>query len=198
MTSSCSRSTPARGKLWQLRIPAAAGAGKRQALAADMMVPSSAEDAGAAAAQLNATACWGAQLNGGAGCTDYFVPGKLHFKNNFCDNCRDSIIVPLAYVCALSPEQAECFVNKLSKGFWNHAPASMGGGQYRIINNTAGCIGPRLAVFREQPPQLRWQVLSRSNPLTLKAAPILTSYPNLLHPHPSPIPHQRHTTSAAP
>ena len=162
------------------------------------MVPSNAEDAGAAAAQLNVTASWGAQLNGGAGCTDYFVPGKLHFKNNFCDNCRDSIIVPLAYVCALSPEQAECFVNKLSKGFWNHAPASMGGGQYRIINNTAGCIGPRLAVFREQPPQLRWQVLSRSNPLTLKAAPILTSYPNLLHPHPSPIPHQRHTTSAAP
>ena len=128
------------------------------------MVPSNAEDVGAAAPQPFATACWGAQLNGGAACLDNFVPGKLHFKNNFCDNCRDSIIVPLAYVCALSPEQAECFVNKLSKGFWNHAPASMGGGQYRIINNTAGCIGPRLAVFREQPPQLRWPALSRSIP----------------------------------
>ena len=80
---SCSRSTPGRGKLWHSEIPAAAGAGKRLALAAHMMFPSNAEDAGAAAAQLNVTASWGAQLNGGAGCTDYFVPGKLHFKNNF-------------------------------------------------------------------------------------------------------------------
>ena len=110
------------------------------------------------------TACWGAQLHGGAGCTPHFVPGKLHFKNNFCDSCRSCIMLPLAQVCALSAEQAAWFVNKRSKGFWNYAPASMGGGQYRIINNTAGCIGPRLAVFREQPPQLRWPALSRSIP----------------------------------
>ena len=127
--------------------------------------------------------CWGAQLNGGGGCTLDFVPGKLHFKNNFCDNCRDSIMVPLAHVCALSAEQAECFVNKLSKGFWNHAPASIGGGQYRIINNTAGCIGPRLAVFRDQPPHLRWPAFSRSIPLILH--PPIT-YPNLLSPSPEP------------
>ena len=59
---------------------------------------------------------------------------------------------------ALSAEQAACFVNKRSEGFWNHAPASMGGGQYRILNNTAGCIGPWLAVFREEPPHLAWPV----------------------------------------
>ena len=154
------------------------------------MVPSNSEDVGAAPPQLNATACWGAQLNGGALCLPNFVPGKLHFKNNFCDSCRDSIIVPLAYVCALTPEQAECFVNKLSKGFWNHAPASMGGGQYRIINNTAGCIGPRLAVFREQPPKLRWPAPSRSNHLPpSKAGPFLfspsplTTNVTLLPPH---------------
>ena len=129
-------------------------------------------DVETSALMVNANQCWGAQLrlDCGSGCTPDFLPGKLHFKSKFCDNCRDSIIVPLAYVCALSPEQAECFVNKLSKGFWNHAPASMGGGQYRIINNTAGCIGPRLAVFREQPPQLRWPALSRSTLL----------YPDLL------------------
>ena len=156
-----------------------------------MMVPSNSEDVGAAPPQLNATACWGAQLNGGALCLPNFVPGKLHFKNNFCDSCRDSIIVPLAYVCALTPEQAECFVNKLSKGFWNHAPASMGGGQYRIINNTAGCIGPRLAVFREQPPKLRWPALEIESPSTLKSRPIpwfpflftLTTNVTLLPPH---------------
>ena len=110
------------------------------------------------------TACWGAQLNGGAGCLPHFVPGKLHFKNNFCDNCRDCIMVPLAQVCALSAEQAACFVNKRSKGFWNYAPASMGGGQYRIINNTAGCIGPWLALFREEPPHLAWSAHPRSSP----------------------------------
>jgi hypothetical protein len=32
----------------------------------------------------------------------------------------------------------------------------MGGGQYRIINNTAGCIAPLMAVFSGQPPPLDW------------------------------------------
>ena len=73
-------------------------------------------------------------------------------------------MVPLSRVRALSAELAACFVNKRSEGFWNHAPAEMGGGQYRIINNTAGCIGPWLAVFREQPPQLAWSAHSRSSP----------------------------------
>ena len=104
-------------------------------------------------------------MNGGVRCPPDFVPGKLHFKNNFCDNCRDGIMVPLAHVCALSAEQAACFVNKRSKGFWNHAPpANMGGGQYRIVNNTAGCIGPWLAVFREEPPHLAWSAHARSRP----------------------------------
>ena len=36
-----------------------------------------------------------------------------------------------------------------------------GGGQYRIINNTAGSVGPRLALFRDQPPAFNWRA-SRS------------------------------------
>ena len=107
--------------------------------------------------------CWGAHLNGGTTCNLQFVPGKLHFKNKFCVNCRDSIIVPTSRVCVLSAELAASFVNKRSEGFWNHAPASMGGGQYRIINNTAGSIGPRLALFRDQPPPCDWSATSRSN-----------------------------------
>jgi len=103
--------------------------------------------------------CWGAQLHGGTECTPLFSPGKLHFKNKFCDNCRSSIMVPLAQVRALSEEQAAFVVNKRSEGFWNHAPASMGGGQYRILNNTAGCIGPWLGLFRDQPPQLNWPMI---------------------------------------
>jgi len=104
--------------------------------------------------------CWGAQINGGATCMPQFVPGKLHFKNKFCDNCRHSVVVPASRVCALTAELAACFVNKRSEGFWNRAPASMGGGQYRIINNTAGSVGPRLALFRDQPPpQFYWPTL---------------------------------------
>ena len=108
--------------------------------------------------------CWGAELHGGAGCTPRFVPGKLHFKNKFCDNCRNCIMVPLAQLRALSQDQAACVVNKRSEGFWNSAPANMGGGQYRILNNTAGCTGPWLALFREQPPLIQWRAQSRSNP----------------------------------
>ena len=108
--------------------------------------------------------CWGAQLNGGASCSPDFVPGKLHFKNKFCDTCKEGILIPLAQVRALSNELASCFANKRSEGFWNNAPKSMGGGQYRILNNTAGSIGPRLALFRDQPPPFQWQAISRSNP----------------------------------
>ena len=37
------------------------------------------------------SACWGAELHGGADCPLDFVPGKLHFKNKFCDNCRAEV-----------------------------------------------------------------------------------------------------------
>ena len=110
------------------------------------------------------SACWGAPFNGGADCPPHFVPGKLHFKNKFCDNCRTCILVPLAHVRALSREQAVCFVNKRSEGFWNSAPTNMGGGPYRIVNNTAGCVGPWLALFREPPPYIHWPATARSNP----------------------------------
>ena len=107
--------------------------------------------------------CWGGQLqlNGDVSCTPGFLPGKLHFKSKFCDNCRDSIMVPLSRVRALSAELAACFVNKRSEGFWNSAPKSMGGGQYRILNNTAGSTGPWIAVFRDQPPNFNWHAISR-------------------------------------
>ena len=104
--------------------------------------------------------CWGAMLDGGGGCTPDFVPGKLHFKNKFCPSCKEGIMVPLSQVRAVSTEQAAYFVNRFSKGFWNNAPESIGGGQYRIINNTAGCVAPWIAVFSGQPPQLNWRAES--------------------------------------
>ena len=60
--------------------------------------------------------CWGAQLhfNGDANCTPNFVPGKLHFKNKFCANCKEGILVPLAQVRAITAEQASYFINRFS------------------------------------------------------------------------------------
>ena len=65
-------------------------------------------------------------------------------------------MVPLSQIRALSPEQMQHASNRRSEGFWNAAPASMGGGHYRIVNNTATCVGPWLAIFRDTPPQLEW------------------------------------------
>ena len=97
--------------------------------------------------------------------------GKLHFKNKFCNHCRNAITVPLTHVRALNQAQAMAFINKRSEGFWNHAPANMGGGQYRIINNTAGCIGPWLALSRDAAPYTEWLAAARSNPQPLKRPP---------------------------
>ena len=104
------------------------------------------------------SACWGAPFSSGS-CPPHFVPGKLHFKNKFCDSCRTCILVPLTHIRALSREQAVCFVNKRTEGFWNIAPANMGGAAYRIVNNTAGCVGPWLALFREPPPDIHGSVM---------------------------------------
>ena len=104
------------------------------------------------------SACWGAPFSSGS-CPPHFVPGKLHFKNKFCDSCRTCILVPLTHIRALSRKQAVCFVNKRTEGFWNIAPANMGGAAYRIVNNTAGCVGPWLALFREPPPDIHGSVM---------------------------------------
>ena len=64
-----------------------------------------------------------------AACSTLASPStsRRHFKSKFCDGCRDSILVPLTRVRALSAELAACFVNKRSEGFWNRAPKNMGG-----------------------------------------------------------------------
>ena len=145
--------------------------------------------------------CWGCLLNG-AQCMPVLGPGQLSpAEGHFCERCRDGIRVPLARVRALSAEQAASLVGKRSDGFWNHAPPGMGGGEYRILNNTDGCVGPRLALFREQPPHLHWSAASRSNPSPRppRLAPDLTWYhsaalashtpsPSSLDPRPSPDP----------
>ena len=117
--------------------------------------------------------CWGCLLNG-AQRLPILAPDQLSAAEcQFCERCRDGIRVPLARVRALSAEQAASLAGKRSDGFWNHAPSGMGGGEYRILNNTDGCVGPSLALFREQPPHLHWSARSRSNPSSRPPRPRL-------------------------
>ena len=86
-------------------------------------------------------------------------------------------MVPLSQIRALTTEQTQHASNRRSEGFWNVAPASMGGGLYRIVNNTATCTGPWLAIFRDAPPDLEW-------------APIQANLPPAPRPpHPAPALH---------
>lgn len=102
--------------------------------------------------------CWGGVLKDDCakGCQHGFVSGKAHFKNKFCATCRQGIKIASNRVRALTPELRPHFNNSLRGGFWNEAPASLGGGEIRIINNTITCDGPQLIVYRKAAPDLDW------------------------------------------
>ena len=53
--------------------------------------------------------------------------------------------------------------NSLSAGFWKRAPASLGGGEFRLVNNTITCEGAWLVVYREAPPpDIPWAPMPES------------------------------------
>lgn len=93
--------------------------------------------------------CWGVYLKGsGVGCTPGFRQGKGHFKNKFCSRCQTQPLpVPLDRVRALDPAQASTS-NRRSEGFWNESDE----GCFRVVNNTAACIEPPIAIYREAAP----------------------------------------------
>lgn len=106
---------------------------------------------------LTITRCWGAELKGDASqCFPGFQCGKVHFKNKFCASCRSGIDVPAMRIRPLSPELQIAFANSQSEGFWKTGPPHLGGGMLRIVNNTAACTGPWLAIYRGEPPPLAW------------------------------------------
>ena len=110
--------------------------------------------------QLEPAQCWGACIacNDGIYCTPGFVSGKAHFKNKVCEACREAIDVPKWRVRALTEDMKVHYSsNSLSAGFWKHAPAELGSGEFRLVNNTITCNGPWLVVFRFAPPDLKWE-----------------------------------------
>lgn len=88
--------------------------------------------------------CWGAEISCVDMCTHGFESGKNHFKNKFCPKCKnEGLEVPAWRVRALTEEMKEALSsNSLSAGFWKVAPASLGGGEFRLVNNTATASGP--------------------------------------------------------
>ena len=110
--------------------------------------------------------CWGAQLlvddADATACTSNFVMGKRHFKSKFCPVHMREIWIPADRVRALPDKLARKVQNNRSGGVWNvmHLPMDNGAVRYRVVNNTEGCILPRLVVFEEAPPaHLPWEPL---------------------------------------
>ena len=109
-----------------------------------------------------ATRCWGAAIanHDGSRCTPGFTSGKAHFKNKFCAACRETLDVPAWRVRALTEEMRALYMsNSLSAGVWKRAPVELGGGEFRLVNNTITCDGPWLVIYREEPPDLEWEPL---------------------------------------
>ena len=110
--------------------------------------------------------CWGAQLTGSsASCCDDFVGGSNHFKNKFCSNCSRGMEIKTGNVRALVPELEEAFANKKSAGFWKCATQGHTTYDYRIVNNTCDCSGPKLIIFRGTPPDMNYPPLPVPPPL---------------------------------
>lgn len=99
--------------------------------------------------------CWGAQLmHNSSKCTPGYRRGSKHQKNKFCDACRQGIKIPLDRVATLTEEQHKRYANSWAGGVW----ASSGTGfNYRVINHTAFCNGPRLLIFEKAKPEGDWQ-----------------------------------------
>jgi len=110
--------------------------------------------------------CWGATLLGddpdATVCAPGFVIGKRHFKSKFCAVHKREIWIPADRVRALPDKLANKVLNNRSGGVWNvmQLPMDNGSVRYRVVNNTEGCILPRLVVFEEAPPtHLPWDPL---------------------------------------
>ena len=105
--------------------------------------------------------CWGAQIQCVSAdlCTPKFVAGPRHFKTKFCVNCKQATAVPVERIRALDAGLELIFRNNHQGGLWTDLPERLGGGRYRVINHSKGCVGPPLVVFENAAPSLDWPPL---------------------------------------
>ena len=89
------------------------------------------------------SSCWGAHLKMEAsGCDAKSVIGRGHFKNKFCDMCREDGIEIAAERMHVLVSVAS-MQNGMTQGLWTRAPQV---GLYRLINQTADCRGDPLLI----------------------------------------------------
>jgi len=103
--------------------------------------------------------CWGGLLAGDLnGCVALPEAPTGHFKHKICARCTaHGIKVPVERVRALESD-TQSFVNVGNQGPWTQP---VGGGLFRLVNQTAKCRGARLVVFQRTPPDdgTRWAPL---------------------------------------
>ena len=132
--------------------------------------------------------CWGSLL-GAEHCTPGFRIGKSHFKNKarprpalrarrtrtpsnlthhallasqFCSECRaHGIQVSTSRVRAIPEELYTVFINGHGEGFYTPLTGhnETARAHFRLVNQTLKCRGPRLVLFRDEPPALTWAQL---------------------------------------
>ena len=94
--------------------------------------------------------CWASQLADDCGsfCNHGFKSKKGSIGKKVCNLCKArAFSVPACNVIPLQKEHSHIFVNR-GHGLWNVIPDHFGTGYFRVINNTLGCQGPKLIVFR--------------------------------------------------
>ena len=79
-------------------------------------------------------------------------------KNKFCMQCngkRGELFLPISRVRGLPEALHDLVTNSSEGGVWSKAPNAFGMSvSFRVINNTSGCVAPRLVVFENQAPEL--------------------------------------------
>lgn len=96
--------------------------------------------------------CWGSILQRDAGrCQPGFVAKSGHFKNKLCQNCRAHGLKVKSSRVATIPSEVPSISNGSEAGLWNDYKDDA---KYRVINHTAKCVGPRLAIFYDDAPNL--------------------------------------------
>jgi len=104
--------------------------------------------------------CWGAQMAlDGTHCVPGYTRGSKHQKNKFCEACRQCISIPASRIVALDNDEHGEFLNSWAGGLWaRHAS----GFEYRVVNHTALCSGPRLLIFNGETPKRPWAPVPES------------------------------------
>ena len=71
-------------------------------------------------------------------------------KNKFCEHCRGrsgvGLLLPSDRVRGVPPAFDEVVVNSSEGGVWSVAPAILGDSRFRVVNNTAVRLPPRLSL----------------------------------------------------